>query len=75
MMRAKLFMNGRSQAVRLPRDFRFPGKEVFVKRIGGVVILYPANDPWGPLKESLDMFSIDFMEERSQPQLEEREAL
>ena len=74
MAKAKLFMNGRSQAVRLPRDFRLPGKEVFVRRIGGVVVLYPAHDPWGPLKESLNMFSGDFMEERVQPKVEEREA-
>ncbi|HDD53649.1 MAG TPA: antitoxin [Thermosulfidibacter takaii] len=74
MARAKLFMNGRSQAVRLPKDFRFPGKEVIVKRVGSVVVLYPADDPWGPLKESLGMFSHDFMEERVQPQLEKREA-
>lgn len=38
---AKLFMNGRSQAVRLPREFRFPGKEVRVRREGDAVILEP----------------------------------
>jgi antitoxin VapB len=40
---AKLFRNGRSQAVRLPKEFRFPGKEVRVRRIGNGVLLEPAN--------------------------------
>lgn len=39
--RAKLFMHGRSQAVRLPKEFRMPGKEVRVRRIGRGVLLEP----------------------------------
>jgi antitoxin VapB len=38
---AKLFRNGRSQAVRLPKEFRVPGREVVVKRFGAMVILVP----------------------------------
>ncbi len=38
---AKLFSHGRSQAVRLPKDFRLPGKEVLISKIGGKVILEP----------------------------------
>jgi antitoxin VapB len=41
---AKLFMHGRSQAVRLPKEFRFPGKEVRVRKEGDKVILEPAED-------------------------------
>jgi len=41
MSTAKLFMNGRSQAVRLPRDFRFEGEEVLIKKIGEMVMLVP----------------------------------
>ena len=41
MATAKLFMNGRSQAVRLPREFRFEGEEVSVRRDGDAVILEP----------------------------------
>jgi len=44
-VRAKLFPNGRSQAVRLPKAFRMPGKEVFVHREGNRVILEPVGDP------------------------------
>jgi antitoxin VapB len=38
---AKIFMHGRSQAVRLPKEFRLPGKEVRVRRIGSAVLLEP----------------------------------
>jgi antitoxin VapB len=43
---AKLFQNGRSQAVRLPKEFRFVGTEIGVGRVGNAVLLYPLNDPW-----------------------------
>ena len=43
MKRAKLFMNGRSQAVRLPKKFRFQGSEVIIRREGEPVILEPAE--------------------------------
>ncbi len=51
---AKLFRNGRSQAVRLPKAFAFEGTEVYVKRVGRNVVLIPKDDPWRPLVESLD---------------------
>jgi antitoxin VapB len=44
--KAKLFQNGRSQAVRLPKDFRFEGSEIGIGRVGNSVILFPLNDPW-----------------------------
>ncbi len=46
---AKLFTNGRSQAVRLPAEFRMPGKEVRIKRVGKSVVLDPIEfdiDAW-----------------------------
>jgi antitoxin VapB len=64
---AKLFMNGRSQAVRLPAAYRFAGDAVYVKRWRGAVILLPKSDPWAPLLESVGRFSADFMAERPQP--------
>lgn len=67
MKTAKLFANGRSQAVRLPKEFRFEGSEVYIRRLGKMVVLLPRDDPWAPLIESLDMFSDDFMVERNQP--------
>lgn len=67
METAKLFMNGRSQAVRLPKGFRFEGEEVFVKKVGDAVVLLPREDSWSTLYGSLNAFSEDFMAERSQP--------
>lgn len=65
--KAKLFMNGRSQAVRLPKGFRFEGDEVLVKRVGDAVVLLPPGGSWGALREGLSMFSEDYMQERAQP--------
>jgi antitoxin VapB len=67
METAKLFMNGRSQAVRLPKGFRFEGEEVFIKKVGNAVVLLPRQRSWETLYESLGSFSEDFMEEREQP--------
>jgi len=67
MDKAKLFKSGRSQAVRLPKEYRFDGDEVFVKKIGEAVVLLPREDSWLTLYESLEYFSDDFMIERNQP--------
>ena len=72
---AKLFRNGRSQAVRLPREFRFEGAEVYIKRLGNMVLLLPKDDPWASLMDSLDQFSDDFMAERDQPAPQVRDQL
>jgi antitoxin VapB len=70
---AKLFINGRSQAVRLPKELRFSGNDVYIKKIGRMVILLPKDDPWSPLVKSLDLFTDDFMDERNQPSQDSRE--
>jgi antitoxin VapB len=75
MKTAKLFKNGQSQAVRLPRDFRFDGDYVFIKKEGKVVMLIPAKGSWQSLFNSLDKFSDDFLAERRQPLTQKREAL
>ncbi|MFZ4403161.1 MAG: antitoxin [Pseudobdellovibrionaceae bacterium] len=54
---AKLFQNGRSQAVRLPKEYRFEGPEIGVGRVGNAVILYPLNDPWGVFFEGAEELS------------------
>ncbi|MGE5148718.1 MAG: antitoxin, partial [Rhodospirillaceae bacterium] len=46
MRTAKLFKNGRSQAVRLPKEFRFEGDEVYVKRVAGGVMLLAKDESW-----------------------------
>ena len=75
MQTAKIFINGRSQAVRLPKEFRFSGDAVFIKKIGSMVVLLPKDDPWAPLINSLDQFTDDYMEDRNQPKQDSREKL
>lgn len=75
MQTAKLFKNGKSQAVRLPRQFRFDDDHVFVKKSGNVVMLIPSSHSWDALIGSLDKFSSDFMRERKQQKAQKREAL
>ena len=71
---AKLFQNGSSQAVRLPKAFRLPGDEVKIFKQGNRVILEPMETTWDELFESLNEFPEDFMEEgRNQPAMQERE--
>jgi antitoxin VapB len=72
---AKLFQNGQSQAVRLPKEFRFEEDHVFIKKAGNVVILIPAKGSWESLLNSLNKLSDDFMTERQQPGIQKREAL
>jgi antitoxin VapB len=70
---AKLFTNGRSQAVRLPKECRFPGEEVYIKRYQGIVMLLPKDSAWISLIDSLAHFSEDFMATRDQPTEQVRE--
>ncbi len=64
METAKLFQNGSSQAVRLPKEFRFPGDRVYIKRVGNAVVLLPYGAAWESLVDSLSRFSADYMENR-----------
>ncbi len=75
MATAKLFRNGHSQAVRLPREFAFEGDEVYVRRVGRGVLLFPKSDPWAALEAATALFTDDFLDERVQPPLDERESL
>jgi antitoxin VapB len=70
-----LFWNGDSQAVRLPKEFRFAGEEVFIKLVGSAVVLLPKAKSWDTLVDSLARFSDDFMTERHQPPGQSRDAL
>ncbi len=69
---AKIFQNGKSQAIRLPKEYRFRGSKVYVKRMGNAVILIPEQDSWQTLVESLEQFSDDFLAERLQPPTQDR---
>jgi len=72
---AKIFTTGRSQAVRLPKEYRFLTESVFVKRIDDMVILIPKDKVWDNFSKSLEKFPENFMSERIQPAIEAREII
>lgn len=76
METAKIFENGRSQAVRLPKKFRFNAEEVVVQQLGEAVILVPKEAVWQTFMDGLNEFTDDIFEDgRDQGVQKEREAL
>jgi len=76
MTTAKLFPNGQSQAVRIPKEFRFENQtEVYIAKEGDAIILFPKSSKFNLLFEALSQFSDDFLNERNQPAQQEREEL
>lgn len=76
MMTAKVFENGRSQAIRLPKECRFSSDEVLVNKIGDIVILLPKQHKWDSFMRAIDMFSDDFMSDgRATDTAQKREEL
>lgn len=76
MKTARLFQNGRSQAVRLPKEFNFTGDDVFIQKVGDSVILFPKDKVWETFLNGLNGFTDDFMANgREQPEMQEREGL
>jgi len=74
MKKAKLFKNGQSQAVRLPKEFRFKGESVLIQHVGECVVLLPCDtDPWKAMFEEAKRFTSDFMNVREQGDQPERE--
>lgn len=74
MEKAKLFQNGSSQAVRLPKEYRMPGTEVKIYKKGNKVILEPIEHGWDLFFEALREFPEDFMEDgRNQPPMQKRQ--
>jgi len=72
MKTAKLFKNGQSQAVRLPREFRMEGNEVYIKKQGETIILMPKEKAWKTLIDSLDHFAKGFKITRNQPEEDQK---
>ena len=60
MLTAKLFTNGSSQAVRLPKEFRFNGTEVYVQKVGSSLMLVPKDKAWETFLEGIDEFTEDY---------------
>jgi len=71
METAKLFINGNSQAVRLPKEYRFPGNEVGIRKIGNIAVLYPIDQAWDTFLNGLNGFTDDFFSGGRQEQLEQ----
>ncbi len=70
---AKLFLNGRSQAIRLPKAYRFEGTEVYIKKISGGVILIPKDEAaWDIWEKNLKKYDTPFMTERNQPESQQK---
>jgi antitoxin VapB len=72
METAHLFTTGRSQAVRLPKAYRFEGSEVVIKHFGAGVLLLPLNSAASLLAEALAEFEPNFQLERNQPDEQQR---
>jgi antitoxin VapB len=70
---AKLFMNGRSQAVRLPAEFRFSGREVYIERQGEAVVLRPKPLGWDDFFTQPSRVPADYLAGRKDHAPEERE--
>jgi len=76
MQTARLFLNGRSQAVRLPKEYQFTGENVYIQKMGEAVLLFPVDKEWKVFLHGLNSFSDDFMSEgRAQGIDQEREKL
>lgn len=74
MEKAKLFEAGRNQAVQLPEEFRFSGKEVNIQKVGEGVLLTPIhNDPWALFDAALAMFEPGFVIDRGDQGIQDRE--
>ena len=76
MLSSKVFTSGNSQAIRLPKEYQVEDKELFIKKVGSTIILFPKNKPWEAFERSLKEFSDDFMTNgREQPEMQERKGL
>lgn len=76
METAKLFVNGQSQAVRLPKEYRFLGNEVYIRKVGNTVMLFPKDHSWETFLNGLDGFTDDFLSDgRDQGVQSSRDAL
>ena len=76
METAKVFANGRSQAVRLPKKYRLEEPEIFVQKVGNIILLIPKESRWQSFLVGVNSFTEDFFEDGRMPeQMVERETL
>jgi len=70
---AKIFMNGRSQAVRLPKEYRFDSDEVYITKQGSRVIITEKKPTWDEFFNSKPAFAHGFLEDRLDTKPQERD--
>ena len=70
METAKLFVNGQSQAVRLPKECRFSGNEVYIQKVGNAVMLFPKERAWETFLNGLNSFTEDFFADGRSPDVQ-----
>ena len=75
MIKTKTFMSGRSQAIRLPKEYRFSKEEIYINKIDEVLMVVPKSRIWDIFEKSMDKFTDDFMEERGADKMDTRENL
>ena len=71
---AKIFMNGRSQAIRLPKEFRFEGDEVYVRKMGSDVIISAQKPTWDDFFNQKSAFGNNFLIDRDDSAPQERDS-
>lgn len=63
-----------SQFIKIPENFKIDDDKVYLKKIGNSIFIIPFHDPWQPLFEGVNLFTEDFLEERTQPNLDKRDS-
>ena len=72
---AKLFFNGRSQAIRLPKAYRLEGKEVYIKKtLEGVLLIPKDGSVWEVWEKNLNKYDKPFITDRNQPETQQKRA-
>ena len=66
MMMTRVFQDGNSQAIRIPREMKTDKKVFCINKIGDIFVAYPADDPWTTARQVIGSFPPDFMKDRAQ---------
>ena len=72
MIKTKIFNSGNSQAMRIPKEYRFEQEDVIVTKVGPALIAYPQKDRYAVFMEALNTFTPDFLTDGRPPQLEQK---
>jgi len=72
MSMARTYTTGRSQAIRIPKEYRLPDEDIFINRVGNTITLTPVSKLRESFVQGLQMFTDDFMEDGRPPQIESK---